>query len=321
MSESVFDEKTVKATDLCISTITLQGRLINIKFKDSDIKEYDWLFPSSVYRIRSSKGLPIVNKNYSGTCIDKMKNGRCFNSCFEVAVSVENKLYPVKIFTTGTVGIPGSNTRNYINAIKAGNIVKDFLFATFKNHVEKKNASIKKIIKDTLADKKDMCVKEACSLLKTKLLSFYDEKSLDEKIAHAGENIEDLFLFPEQEPVEFKDVSPTMCNFKFRIFHKDHDLLKIKLNKLFSEIELFKHTEENNICQNSLNKERSAAVMIKFRTPTKKKKDKKTTVKILKSGKINILGAPTLNDGEIYYKWVMDFLKHIKYRPLYKQNM
>ena len=136
--ESMFTSESVKSTPLIISTITLQGHFTNVDFNENDINLYKWAFLPSIYKVVSPKHKPIINKKYVGEIKNTMKkkskklNGKkysnCFNSCFQISVYVKDKCYPVKVFRTGALGIPGHNSKNYENAYTAANIIKEFIY-------------------------------------------------------------------------------------------------------------------------------------------------------------------------------------------------
>jgi TATA-box binding protein (TBP) (component of TFIID and TFIIIB) len=104
------------------------------------------------------------------------------------------------------------------------------------------------------------------------------------------------------EDVELVELYSVMRNYKFRI--KDIKL-RVNLDKVFQI--LFKIKQENtekNLYSIKYNVERYPGLNIKFSTPIKRNKDKRTTIKMFKSGKVNIDGAISVECANKYYNWM-----------------
>lgn len=70
----------------------------------------------------------------------------------------------------------------------------------------------------------------------------------------------------------------------------------------------------SNIYQLILNNERYQGLKLKFPTPSEKNPDKKTTIKIYRSGKINIDGAVSDESARYYNKKILKIFD--KYKDL-----
>ena len=100
------------------------------------------------------------------------------------------------------------------------------------------------------------------------------------------------------------DLYTILRNYKFSMIDTTK---RINLQRLYN-ILLDMHRNNDpfvsNVYQLILNNERYQGLKLKFPTPSEKNPDKKTTIKIYRSGKINIDGATSeLEVFEIYY-WI-----------------
>lgn len=124
------------------------------------------------------------------------------------------------------------------------------------------------------------------------------------------ETLSNIFM----ENVEVINFQPVMRNYDFRIKNEEK---RLDLPDIFKILKQMKEQVPNNMNKKDIifdvnyQDERYAALMLKFSTPLPQKKEKTITIKMFKSGKINIDGAIREEIAEYYYNWINNFfIKH-----------
>lgn len=109
------------------------------------------------------------------------------------------------------------------------------------------------------------------------------------------------------------DLYTILRNYKFSMIDTTK---RINLQRLYS-ILLDMHRNNDpfvsNMYQLILNNERYQGLKLKFPTPSEKNPDKKTTIKIYRSGKINIDGAVSDESARYYNKKILKIFDKYKY--------
>lgn len=113
------------------------------------------------------------------------------------------------------------------------------------------------------------------------------------------------------EDVKVIELYSIMRNYKFKTVD---ERIRINIEKLY-DILVTAHRNRcpsvENITEIKYNIERNPGLIIKFLTPIPRNPAKETTIKMLKSCKVNIVGAISEECALYYYKWINRFyLKH-----------
>lgn len=105
-------------SNLSVTIITCNSKLKNISFNEKELSKHfldalknmvdDNTSPSPYPRINqiySNQILPIISKNIDANPITSFR--KCFNSQITFVVETEKKIYNIKVFRSGSIGIPG----------------------------------------------------------------------------------------------------------------------------------------------------------------------------------------------------------------------
>lgn len=114
-----------------------------------------------------------------------------------------------------------------------------------------------------------------------------------------------------------------MRNCKCRLINKDILIRINELEYLFKDFKLKNKTSDSNninIAEIQYNCERYFGLIIKFYRPIYNHPDKRTTIKILRSGKINLDGGNNTEEIEELYYWLEKFFIDNKTKILYNVN-
>jgi len=139
--------------------------------------------------------------------------------------------------------------------------------------------------------------------------------------------IEDALSEMFQEEVKIDNLHSLMRNYKFRIIDESK---KLRLKNIYSVLRNIKENQKLHPVEDAREVisdvkyvvERYQGLIIKFKTPIMDKPNKKTTIKLFASGKINIDGAISEESAQYYYEWVDRFFvendrdDHIMYIPM-----
>lgn len=120
------------------------------------------------------------------------------------------------------------------------------------------------------------------------------------------------------EEVEIVNLYSTMRNYKTSLKDKNK---KVNLTVLYNLL-LIKSEEKyhymKNVVEIKFNPERYEGLTIKFSTPTEYDNKKKTTIKLFRSGKINIDGAISEEGAEFHYNWISNLYYELQDQILYE---
>jgi len=105
-----------------------------------------------------------------------------------------------------------------------------------------------------------------------------------------------------------------MCKIlRSRYIDMNDNIIKKLIMIIFNEqinkiIDIIRNHGNNEFSDMIYNKEKYDGLLMKIKTPTVKKPDKRTTIKIFQSGKINIDGANNMDEANYIYWWLNNFL-------------
>lgn len=140
-----------------------------------------------------------------------------------------------------------------------------------------------------------------------------------EDVRSAVEVVRDVLAECLAEDVEITELYSVMRNYKFRTLDVDTRINISVLYQIFIRLSDLKDKIMKGITRIKYNPERYPGLLIKFTTPIENNPKKETTIKMFKSGKVNIDGAVSEADAAIHYEWINDFYvlhkNEIVYRP------
>lgn len=115
------------------------------------------------------------------------------------------------------------------------------------------------------------------------------------------------------------ELRSVMRNYKFSLVNEDVRVNIPELHKVF--VREHKKYSKNfpSISEVKFNPERYPGLIVKFSTPTQKNRDKHTTIKMFRSGKVNIDGVMSESSAYKFYNWLTKFyvenISSIIYEP------
>ncbi len=304
----------IEFSDLVLSTITVEAKITNIKFKEMILiqeiiktvsenpeitdnvlkigcnygvyttEKYEELTkpkPKS-NRGRKKKVKPVATRKIQG-------NGKYFNSQITFTIQdneIESKFYHLKLFTNGTIQIPSVCNKDIMSIKYIIDKVIDII--KFYN------------VKDD--QDKDIEIVYIKSIMKN-----YKFKIIDESILIDLNKFRKVFLNFKHFVKNNQEIS---LNSEYYISNIDTELYKEYYEELTTlQISLIKHSNERYI-----------GAVVKFSTPTEKNPKKETTVTIFSSGKMNINGANSSEQSEllqkILYRLLMISQEYVLYRKI-----
>ena len=282
-------------TPLTPSTLTAKGSFSNISFNEEDI--IDMLTPPDggyILKICCNYGV-IINKNPDYTTLPvkvrtsnrgrkpKLKTkskrkiqgtGKYFSSqiTFEIYNPDTNKIYKIKLFRNGGFQVPGVNKPEMTDLIIPITILRDYLREEF--------------VDDTIKIQYFISVMRnyICRLSNTNMLIRLNELETLFKMLKDSEN---------NNPV-YDLIDDIAQNLNLTNINEIKEYIGQKNN-------IIGMAEIQNNC------ERYFGLILKFYRPVSWKMNKRTTIKILRSGKINIDGGNSIEESYELYHW----LEHI----------
>jgi len=294
-------------TQLVPSTLTAKGKFNNIYFNEEEIIDmlrvpvggyilkigcnYGVIFnPSPDYvsppvrvrvsnRGRKPKTKPKTKRKLQGT-------GKFFSSqiTFEIYNVDNNKIYKIKLFRNGGFQVPGVKKPDISDLITPIKILREYLREEFMD--------------DTIDIQYFISVMRnyICRIINPNMLIRLNELETLLKGLKEMENLDPV--------VELID-----------ILHKKHNLL------CHDVIKDYIGQKNNMICMAEIqnNCERYFGLILKFYRPVPWKMNKRTTIKVLRSGKINIDGGNSIEESYELYHWIesmfAEYASTILYNP------
>ena len=308
--------------DLNLSTITVESKISNIKFKECDLipklslpdkmpevikigcnygeyiseKFIEMTTPvKKSNRGRKKKNKPISNRKIQG-------NGKYFNSqiTFTILDPInDKKFYHLKLYTNGTIQITYVCYED-INLIKpiidlVISIIKPIDSIQVDLNEEIKIVYLKSIMRNYKFNIIEDNIFIDLNKFKTLLLNFKNYQ-----LEHINKQSE-----TEQSETEQSDTETKQSEIK-QYFQDNTDYDYELLLQL--EIGLIK-----------CNFEKYTGIIVKFKTPLPDKVDKLTTVKIFSSGKINIDGSNNFEESSVIKQIISSLIFNNKAEILYSK--
>ncbi len=238
-------------------------------------KEMKVIDPSEVKQ--KKRGRKKKKKEKSKRC--PQGSGKYFNS--QATVSIYNELrdsvYKIKLFRNGGNGTPGVLHPKMKDAIPMWRILETYLRKVFARD--------------------NICIKYGMSVMRNYVCRYRDR---DSRIILG--RLEEL-LIQEKNSTVYNDKLRT-CLFS-GVFP---DVVSEDIHKYIGE-----KNNEMRIAEITYNAERFFGLIVKFHRPLSMKLNKRTTIKVLKSGKINFDGGNSENEIIELYYWLNKFFnKHEK---------
>jgi hypothetical protein len=294
-------------TELIPSTLTAKGKFNNICFNEEEIIDMlttpvggyilkigcnygvivnpspDYTPPPVKVRIsnrgRKPKAKPKSKRKLQGT-------GKFFSSqiTFEIYNVANNKIYKIKLFRNGGFQVPGVNKPDMSDLIAPIKILREYLRDEFMDNT----IDIQYFI--------SVMRNYICRISNTNMLIRLNELETLLKGLKEMENVEPI--------IDLVDV-----------LYKKHDMLCPDIIKDYigQKNNMVGMAEIQNNC------ERYFGLILKFYRPVPWKMSKRTTIKVLRSGKINIDGGNSIEESLELYHWIEsmfgDYASTILYNP------
>lgn len=277
-------------TKLVPSTLTAKGKFTNILFNEEDIIDMlsqpiggyilkiccnygvienpspDYIQPPTRVRI-SNRGRKPKTKTKSKRKLQG--SGKYFSSqiTFEIYNYDNNKIYKIKLFRNGGFQVPGVNKPEMTDLIKPIKILREYLRNEFMDETIDVTYFISVMRNYTCR------INNPNMLIRLNELEtlFKSQKDMDE-------------INPVYEIVDEIDI---------------HLLFKDEIKEYIG-----KKTNSIGIAEIQNNCERYFGLILKFYRPVSWKMNKRTTIKILRSGKINIDGGNSIEESYELYHWL-----------------
>lgn len=293
-------------TPLISSTLTIKGSFSNILFDEEELihkldipdggyilkiccnygeifnKNPDYIPPLPKVRLSNRGRKPKIKKQ---TKRKLQGSGKYFSSqiTFEIYNPDNNKVYKIKLFRNGGFQIPGVNKPDISDLVKPITILNNYLIEQFSNKNIKVNYLIsvmRNYICKLVSDTQFIKLNEFETILKNNKKKYLIN-----------------YIY------QFLDTNKDKLLKKYGIELKTNNIIKEYIGEHENIIQL---AEMQNNC------ERYFGLIIKFNRPVPWKLNKKTTIKILKSGKINIDGSNSIKESIELYIWLITIF--IKYK-------
>ena len=293
-------------TPLISSTITVKGMFSNILFNEEDLitkleqlnggyilkiccnygeiinKNPNYVYPEPKIRLSNRGRKPKIKKK------SKRKlqgTGKYFSSqiTFEIYNSDNNKIYKIKLFRNGGFQIPGVANPDISDLIKPINILKNYLLKYFG---------------------KDIKVEYLISVMRNYICKLKNDKYLIRL-----NEFENILKNNKKNNIKTNKMYKYINDNKTNIYEtlnidlKVIEYIKDYIGEVDNKIQL---AEIQNNC------ERYFGLILKFNRPVYWKTNKKTTIKILKSGKINIDGSNSIKESIELYLWLINLFNSYK---------
>jgi hypothetical protein len=294
-------------TDLVPSTLTAKGKFNNINFLEEEIigmlstptggyilsigcnygvlvnPAPDYEAPPARVRL-SNRGRKPKNKQKSKRKLQG--TGRFFSSqiTFEIYNNINKKIYKIKLFRNGGFQVPGVNKPDMSDLIHPVKILRDYLRTEFMDD----NIDIQYFI--------SVMRNYICRIIDHRMLIRLNELEILLKGIKDMDNTDPVIELIES-------------------FNANHKLSKLDTIKKYIG-------EKNNkigLAEIQNNCERYFGLILKFYRPVSWKMSKRTTIKVLRSGKINIDGGNSELESYELYHWLenifADYASTIIYNP------
>ena len=292
-------------TELLPSTLTAKGIFTNISFNEEDIIDMltvpsggyiltigcnfgsvvntnpDYEYPPPKARLsnrgRKPKIKPKSKRKLQGS-------GKYFSSqiTFEIYNHINKKIYKIKLFRNGGFQVPGVNKPDMSDLIVPMIILRDYLREEFMDDAIEIQYFIS-VMRNYICRILDPCILIRLNEFEILLKS-------NKEIANTGPIIQLI------------------------------DKIHLKYN--ISSVDIIKKyvgLKNNDMCVAEIqnNCERYFGLILKFYRPMPWKVNKRTTIKVLRSGKINIDGGNSIDECYSLYHWIEHILNENKSTMLY----
>lgn len=274
------------------STLTAQGKLTNVKLDEQNFIECINNPTGYIMHIGCNWGekvnpnyKPFVKKRKSGrgrkpkpkkvNRRKKQGSGKYFASqtTFLIRHPQTNVLFKIKLFRTGVFQVPGVACPNMHDLIEPVIILRDFMRDVYADNTINIQA-----FRAVMRNYKARVIAPHYRVL----LDKFNKQMMYEKASEEYDHIM-------------------------------HYLLNGYNDKFVNELgHLVRNFHPMKIAERILNTERCPALVIRFHRPIRTKLDNKTTIKILRSGKINFDGGSSIEEVLELYHWLEWFYKKYK---------
>ena len=294
-------------TDLSPSTLTVKGKFSCILFNEEDIIDMlstpngghiikiccnygiiinpnpDYIEPPPKVRISNRGRKP---KDKPKTKRKLQGSGKYFSSqiTFEIYNPDVNKIYKIKVFRNGGFQVPGIIYPDMRDLIRPLKTLLTYLKQEFCDNFIRVQYCIS-VMRNYICKLQD-----PYSLIKLNVL--------EQVLNNYKKNEDNSTLYNLIENIEDTSETKTILQ---EYIHKSSNTIYM--------------AEIQNNC------ERYFGLIIKFYRPVPWKYNKRTTIKILRSGKVNIDGSNSVEESNELYYWLETILSHSRDSVIYNSNI
>ena len=295
-------------TELVPSTLTAKGKFNNIYFNEEDIIDMlsipvgghilsigcnygiiinpspDYTPPPVKMRI-SNRGRKPKNKPKSKRKLQG--SGKFFSSqiTFEIYNIYNKKKYKIKLFRNGGFQVPGVNKPDMSDLIIPIKILRDYLREEFMDD--------------------EIDIQYFISVMRNYICRLRNDNTLI--------RLNELeTLLKNNKDMESLDPANDLID----LLHKKYNIL------CHESIKEYLGFKNNTICMAEIqnNCERYFGLILKFYRPVHWKMNKRTTIKVLRSGKINIDGGNSIKESYELYHWIESLFAEYYHSILYNPD-
>lgn len=270
-------------TPLQPSTLTAQGIMSGVHFDERNLIEILPNPTGAILMIGCNYGelfnpeyKPVVKTKVSGRGRkpkpkkeSKRKtqgNGKYFSSqiTFLIRHPELNTDYKIKLFRNGVFQVPGVHNPTMLDLVLPVKILREYLTGVFTTEIQIMNF--------------------------TAVMRNYKSKLLDDNLHVCLERLEEIIV-KEKSPANYKHTIDYMSS---PLLDRHRDAVRAMM-KFYNPL---------NIAEMTYNTDRCSSLIIKFYRPSIADNGKKTTVKLLKKGKINFDGGNSQQEVDELYHWL-----------------
>ena len=290
-------------TPIKSSTLSVEGLLSSITFKEEELiktikvptsiyisKIYcnygEILNPNAIYVYDVVKLMPKSKKEKDKQKKNRKKQGSGKYFASQITFDIfTDKLYKIKLFRNGGLQIPGAVNPDLSDVIRPINILIEYLVE--QEYFTDKNVKIIYLI--------SFMRNYIFKLLNNNYYIRLDK--LEHILRNEKKNLKINHIY------DLLEKNKTIMYDKYKISENTLDIIKNYIGQHHNDIHL---AEIQN------NSERYFGIIMKFNRPVPWKDNKKTSIKVLKSGKIGMDGSNSIIESIELYLWLIIIFKKYK---------
>lgn len=324
MSDSEEDTDKSIFTELAVSTISMNGSISGANIDDKrDIQKMT--YTTRICEISNNFGRHISpeyeeyqQSRDKSTAANKASAGKRHQASqitFVIKNAAGTQYYKIKVFKKGAVQIPGVTSSNYNDIAESLNVLIKYLRVFYKNPSIKMTllfTTMKNYICALVYDKMRINI----TRLKSEIEKYKRENNFRERVRRIMETLG----FPRKQIKDDDDSDSGSDSdgdsIKIPKPIKEDGIKRYSKEDLAELVVIACGTSEERIAEVKKDADKNVSCLfVRFyrasdrqRKATKEKEPKRTTIKIMLSGKINIEGGNDQKEAEELRTWLSDFI-------------